>query len=133
MVTRAWAAATLAILIVLTGCATVHDPPPLPTGTLWGYTTSEQAGTQKLVITYERVECNIVRAKYAREARAAMYLPNCQQLSVAPGGDYWIVPATRMDGYVGANTREECEALERQSRDSAEPARTCQGVRVEFR
>ena len=134
MIHLAASCVALTILTVLTGCATTREVLPLPTGTLWGYTAPSQTSSEELVITFDRVECNIVRARYVRQVSAPIYLAECRQLTVAPGDGYWIVPAVSMSGYLGAQTREACEAIERrQSRDVGRSDRVCQAVRVEFR
>src|SRR5882724_1857837 len=128
------AARALAVLALLTGCATARDALPLPTGTLWGYTVPSQTGSQELVITFDRVVCNTARARYARQVAAPVYLAECRALTLAPGTDHWIIPAVDVSGYLGAQTREECEAIDRrQSRDVGQSNRVCQAVRVEFR
>jgi len=127
-------ATVLSAVAVLAGCATAADPLALPTEPLWGYTAPTSSGAEELVITWDRVACNTLRARYARRAAAPVYLAECRQLTLAPGNGYWIVPAADVDGYLGALTREECEATgRRQSRDYGTGARVCQSVQVDFK
>jgi hypothetical protein len=134
MIRLAVSCVALAIVTGLTGCATTPEVPPLPTETLWGYTAPAQASSAELVITFDRVACNTVRARYVRQVSAPIYLAECRQLTVAPGDGYWIVPTADLSGYLGATTLEECEAIgRRQSRDFGQSGRVCQAVQVEFR
>src|SRR4029450_13676913 len=66
MIRLAVSCVALAIVTVLTGCATTPEVPPLPTETLWGYTAPAQASSAELVITVERWASNTGRARHGR-------------------------------------------------------------------
>jgi hypothetical protein len=122
----------LASLIVTTACGTVQEA-MFPTGTWWGYSAPSPTGSDELVITYDRVVCNTVRARYVRRISAPVYVDECRQLTLDRGDGYWIVPAAGVDGYVGLRTLEECEALgRRQFSDYGQGDRVCQSARVDF-
>ena len=125
----------LALAAVLTGCAPVRVlTVPLPPTTLWGYTAESVSATRELVIVTEGRECDNARAAYVKLASTPVRATECRPLDLVPGWDFWIVPAIYVHGYLGAQAREECQAMERrQSRDFAGPTRMCQPVGVEFK
>jgi hypothetical protein len=120
--------------LLLTGCASTQDAMPVPTGTFWGYTVDTQLNEPTLVLTADHGVCE--SAIDAHIKRAPGTPTQCRSLTLAPGSDFWIVPAVDLpDGsYRGSNNRARCEGFERpQSRDFGPSTRTCQPVRVEFR
>ena len=120
--------------LLLTGCASTQQAVLVPTGTFWGSTAETRAGELTLVVTTDDGVCE--KAVDAHIKRAPGTPTKCRSLTLAPGSDFWIVPAVNLPAgsYRGANTRARCEEIERlQARDFGPSTRVCQPVRVEFR
>jgi hypothetical protein len=120
--------------LLLTGCASTQQAVPVPTGTFWGSTADSWPGAPTLVVTTDYGVCE--NAVDAHIKRAAGTPTKCRSLILAPGSDFWIVPAVNLPAgsYWGAHNRAQCEEIERlQARDFGPSTRVCQPVRVEFR
>jgi hypothetical protein len=120
--------------VLLTGCASTQQAVPVPTGTFWGSTVETRPGDLTLVVTTGDGVCE--NAVDAHIKRAPGTPTKCRSLTLAPGSDFWIVPAVNLPAgsYWGANTRAGCEEIERrQSSDFGLSTGACQPVRVEFR
>ena len=120
--------------LLLTGCASTQQALPVPTGTFWGSTTDSRPGEPTLVVTTDYGVCE--NAVDSHIKRAPGTPTKCRSLTLAPGSDFWIVPAVNLPAgsYRGANTRARCDEIERlQARDFGPSTRVCQPVRVEFR
>ena len=119
--------------VLLAGCATTRQAPPLPAGTFWGYTADALLGDSTLVVTTDQGVCE--NARDAHMKRATGIPTKCRALTLAPGSDFWIVPAVNLPagGYWGSHSRARCEEVERLwLGDVAISTRTCQPVSVRF-
>jgi hypothetical protein len=124
----------LVSVLLLTGCASTEQALPVPTGTFWGSTVENWPDDFTLIVTTDDGVCE--NAVDAHIKRAPGTPTKCRSLTLAPGSDFWIVPAVNLPAgsYRGANTRARCEEIERlQARDFGPSTRVCQPVRVEFR
>jgi len=120
--------------LLLTGCAGTQQAVPVPTGTFWGSTVETRAGELTLVVATDYGLCEAAVDSHIKRAPGTP--TKCRSLTLAPGSDFWIVPAVNLPAgiYWGAQNRAGCEEIERlQSRDVALSTRACQPVRVEFR
>jgi hypothetical protein len=120
--------------LLLAGCASTQDAMPVPTGTFWGYAVDTQLYEPTLVLTADQHVCESALDSHIKRAPGTP--TQCRSLTLAPGSEYWIVPAVDLPAgsYRGANNRAGCEGIERlQSRDFGRSAGACQPVRVEFR
>src|SRR5262245_3515214 len=117
--------------LLLTGCASTQQAVPAPTGTFWGSTVETQAGELTLVVTTDYGLCENAIDSHIKRAPGTP--TKCRSLTLAPGSDFWIVPAVNLPAgsYWGANSRAGCVVL--QSRDFGLSTSVCQPVRVEFR
>jgi len=117
--------------LLLIGCASTQQAVPVPAGTFWGSTVETRAGQLTLVVTTDYSLCENAVDWHIKQAPGTP--TKCRSLTLAPGSDFWIVPAVNLPAgaYWGANNREGCEFL--QSRDYGLSTRACQPVRVEFR
>ena len=124
----------LVSVLLLTGCASTEQALPVPTGTFWGSTVETRPDELTLVVTTDDGVCENAVAAHIRRAPGTP--TKCRPLTLAPGSDFWIVPAVNLPAgsYRGANKRAGCEEIERlQARDFGPSTRVCQPVRVEFR
>jgi hypothetical protein len=120
--------------LLLTGCASTQQALPVPTGTFWGYTAESWPGEPTLVVATDYGVCESARDAHMK--RTAGTPIKCRSLTLAPGSDFWIVPAVNLPAgsYWGAHNRARCEETERlEWRDFGLSTRVCQPVRVEFR
>lgn len=120
--------------LLLTGCAGTQQAVPVPTGTFWGSTADALPREPTLVVTTDYGVCENALDWHIKRAPATPI--KCRPLTLAPGSDFWIVPAVNLPAgsYWGAYNRAACEEIERlQARDFGSSTRVCQPVRVEFR
>jgi hypothetical protein len=120
--------------LLLTGCASTQDAAPVPTGTFWGFTVDTRLNDPTLVLAADHGVCESALDSHIKRAPGTP--TQCRSLTLAPGSDFWIVPAVDLPAgsYRGANNRAGCEGIERvQSRDFGRSTGPCQPVRVEFR
>jgi hypothetical protein len=103
-------------LAVLAGCAPQH-PRQFPTsGTGWGYVAEPRHGNgpHRVLYTPDRYQCEKIRG--ADAGSPTFTTPQeCVPLAIGRGDDYWLTPALYLPtgSYIGASTREACDALER--------------------
>lgn len=114
------------VLAASAGCATTRTAQPPPPGTGWGYVAEPHAGTgaRRVFYTGDRYVCEKSRHEDASPDFTAP--PGCVPLTISRGDGYWLIPALYLPtgSYIGASTREECEALEqRQGRNLLIPPR----------
>lgn len=126
-----WLAGTMLLAALSAGCATVQPSPP--TGTFWGYTSTDSTGRAELLATPDKPSCEKARATHVMVAKMVAVPFVCRRLVISSGADFWVVPAIYLPAasWLGANSREECAEIDkRQSRDSAVSTRQCQPVGV---
>src|SRR5262247_777954 len=88
--------------LLLNGCASTQDSVPVPTGTFWGSTVETRAGEITVVVTTDYGLCENAVNSHIKQAPATP--TQCRSLTLAPGSDFWIVPAVNLPAgsYLGA-------------------------------
>lgn len=115
---RSWAcvAPPMFGLAILAGCATPHPRQFPASGTGWGYVGEPRTGNgpRRVLYTPDRYQCEKLRGADANSATFTTP-QECVPLAISRGDDYWLTPALYLPtgSYIGASTREECDALER--------------------
>lgn len=104
-------------LAMLAGCAGQHPRQFPASGTGWGYVGEPRSGygPRRVLYTPDRYQCEKVRG--ADAGSQAFATPReCVPLEISRGDGYWLTPALHLQtgSYIGASTREECDALERE-------------------
>ena len=117
-VTRSLGRSALGMLVLaaLAACTTPHPRQFPSSGTGWGYVGEPRSGNgpRRVLYTPDRYQCEKVRDADANSA--TFTTPRaCEPLTIGRGDGYWLTPALYLPtgSYVGASTREECDALER--------------------
>ncbi len=104
------------VLAALAACTTPHPRQFPSSGTGWGYVGEPRSGNgpRRVLYTPDRYQCEKVRDADANSA--TFTTPRaCEPLTIGRGDGSWLTPALYLPtgSYVGASTREECDALER--------------------